>query len=152
MLDGRIKRAYNLTTVGARSHAGETETMTNAIDTARAALLTASLRVEALRDAAEDAHPTPADDCDEDTFDAWNDAHEDWCEANGLYAAEADRKAAEDALIRACRDGLSSDPQFADTRPAWDAALGENGRYHYGARCKVLDLCRRLDGRTVNAN
>jgi hypothetical protein len=31
MLDGRIKRAYNLTTVGARSAAGEIETM-NASD------------------------------------------------------------------------------------------------------------------------
>ena len=31
MLDGRIKRAYNLTTVGARSHAGEIETMSKRI-------------------------------------------------------------------------------------------------------------------------
>jgi len=124
--------------------------MSNAIDNARAALLTAAAKLEVIHAAAEAANPTPANDCDDATFDAWNDAHEDWCEANGMYAAEAGRKAAEDALIRACRDGLSASAQFAATRPAWDAALGENGRaYHYGARCKVLDLCRRLDGRTV---
>jgi len=123
--------------------------MSNTIDIARAALLTAAAKVEVLRAAVAAEVAEPANDCDEATLAAWEDAYEDWCDAHGLYAAEDARKAAEDALIRACRDGLASSPQFAATRPAWDAALGTNGRYNFGARSKVLDLCRRLDGRSV---
>lgn len=121
-----------------------------AIDTIKQTIATITAQIEATTAAVEATYPTPADDCTDDAFDAWNDAYETALMESGVYGMERAKKTAEDELIRAVRDALAGRPGFADALPAFTAALGEGSpRGFVIARRRTLDLCFRLDTATI---
>ena len=100
-------------------------------------------------------YPTPADDCDDATFDCWNDAYETARSAGGGYAMDNARRSEEALLIALCGRALQdiAAKQGADAAEAhstaFGAATGLGRRYSYTAHRQVLDLCIRLDASTL---
>lgn len=120
------------------------------IKTAKQNLLIARAALEVFNEAIDAEFPMPTD-CPDHVWDAWNDQYEDARCDRGGYGLEDAHRAAEDALIAACRAALApmmgEDQKLGDL--AFSAALGEGGRYNFKARRKVLDLCLRLNPASV---
>lgn len=89
--------------------------------------------------------PTPATDISAEDLDAWSDAYEDERAARGGDKLDAAIRAAES-------DVLAVVGAWIRTRNPSDilsAALSRVESGDYRARVKFLDLCMRLDARTV---
>ena len=116
---------------------------------AQAAYRIATALWETLSAEVHEAYPCPKDP---EAFDAWNDMIEDALDESGASDAAIARRDAQIDLLRICRDELQA---YADrtgrpfARLAFDAALGDGHAYSFHAMTKTLDLCTRLDARTV---
>lgn len=129
--------------------------LASAVIDAQAADLVACARLDVFHAEIEAEYPKPADDVDDDTFDAWNDAHETaYCDRGG-YDLESDRARAADALLVAVRAYLRAvagtgvvEGGAAALEYSFAAALHENTEIAYPARLtarrRCLDLARRL--------
>lgn len=112
---------------------------------ARNTYATLDAAVKAIHAAADEAYPTPPNDCDESTFDRWNDAYEDYCADNGLYDAIDARRAAAEPLITTCiqycveSTGLTPE-QCKSFQVAIEAALGKGRRFNIRAHERLVEL------------
>jgi hypothetical protein len=122
-----------------------------AIKIARAIYADAHARRDAF-DAELDAdYPMPADDCDNATFDAWNDAYEDARCNRGGYSLDQECRNSEDAVLRACRAAMADRMAGTIADTAFAAALGEGApsSFSLATRARVMALCLDLDVTTL---
>jgi len=124
--------------------------MTNAasrIETAKAELLNARIAREAMEAGLEADYPTPGNDCDDVTFDRWNDDYEDAREARDGFTIDDRNRDAETELLQAVREAMADMMTGTIADVAFAAALGE--RHGFSKRGAMLDICIRLNTATL---
>ena len=132
-----------------------TDSLAREIEACRARLAHAEALLADLEIRLESLYPTPLADCDEATFDRWNNLYEDArCEAGGFSMDDAIRSE-QTLLIALCREALApiARRQGAEAAEAHEvafaAALGDGRRLSFDARRRVIGLCSRLDVATL---
>ena len=89
--------------------------------------------------------PAPDKDCDDATFDAWNEAYEQANLDRGGFKIQDARTAAEDALLSTFGAWIRS---LKSPSPALIEVLELAGK-RYTVRVKMVDLAMKLDTRTL---
>lgn len=122
----------------------------NTLRTARLSYAAASALFETLKDEAStyaDIQAGPlAGDSSIAHADAWDDAQSAKAEEIGLYRTGTLVSEAETVLIEALQAYLQGKfpRRFAESKPAFDGALGRGRRHSYNARKKVVELACRV--------
>ena len=89
--------------------------------------------------------PAPDKDCDDATFDAWNEAYEQANLDRGGFKIQDARTAAEDTLLSTFGAWIRS---LKSPSPALIEVLDLASK-RYTARVKLVDLAMKLDTRTL---
>lgn len=120
-------------------------THAKAIKTAQMNLLTTRAMVAEFTETLNADFPAPPQDCDDATFDMWNEAYEQAYLERGGFKIDALKTSAENDLIAAMSAWLRS----LRSPPAAVIEVLDLIPTRYSARRKCLDLWMRLDARTV---
>jgi hypothetical protein len=89
--------------------------------------------------------PAPDKDCNDETFDAWNEAYEQANLDRGGFKIQDAKTAAEDVLLSAFGAWIRS---LKSPSPALIEVLDLAGK-RYTVRVKLLDMAMKLDTRTL---
>lgn len=120
-------------------------THATAIKSAQQTLILARAEHAVFVEALNAALPAPSADCDDATYDAWNDAYEAANLARGGITLERAKTAAEDDLLAAFSAWIRTvKTSSTDLRAVLDMAPTR-----YSVRVKLLDLAMRLDTQTL---